>query len=259
MTRSRALAGISWIVLLFLFLPLILILIVSFAEAPNLAFPPKAWSLHWYANIFQTGQFIGGFWLTCIVAFASSAIVLLVAVPGAYALTRGNFAGQGLIEALIMLPIVVPEVVIGISALSLLAAVRLDVPPYSLVGLHCILILPFVYKIVSTSIGELDREIEDAAVMLGASRFHAFFHVTLPLMARGIVVAFIFGFATSFQNFTATLFLVKSQVTLPIAIFNYIRTQSDPTIAALSSALTVLLFLAILLADRFIGVEEIVK
>jgi ABC-type spermidine/putrescine transport system permease subunit II len=95
--------------------------------------------------------------------------------------------------------------------------------------------------------------------MLGASRLRTFMLVTTPLIMRGIIVAFIFGFATSFQNFTATLFLVKSQVTLPIAIFNYIRTQSDPTIAALSSGLTVILFLAIWLADRVVGVEKIVK
>src|SRR5260221_4946438 len=95
--QSRALAGLSWIVLLFLLLPLLLILIVSFSDAPNLAFPPKAWSLRWYANIFHSEQFVDGFWLTCLVALTSSVIVLLVAIPGAYAMTRSGFPGRGLI------------------------------------------------------------------------------------------------------------------------------------------------------------------
>lgn len=256
---SALVSAAGWGVLVFLFVPLVLIFVVSFAAAPNLAFPPKALSLRWYANVFTADGFVSGFGLSCLIAFISSFLMLLIALPGAYALTRLEFRGKSWLEALILAPIIVPEVVIGISALSWLAAHGLDQPPFSIIALHCILILPFVYKMISASLANLNRELEDAAVMLGASRVRALLLVTVPLIARGIVVAFIFGFVTSFQNFTATLFLIKSQVTLPIAIFNYIRTQSDPTIAALSTGLTVMLFLIILAADRIIGVEQIVK
>jgi putative spermidine/putrescine transport system permease protein len=163
------------------------------------------------------------------------------------------------LAGLTLTPVLVPEVVLGLAALNFFVTVGWRNSIVNIVLLHGILMMPFVYRIVEAGFAQLSRNTEDAARVLGATPIKAFTAVVLPHLSKSMFVAFIFGYVTSFQNFTATLFLIKREVTLPIAIFNYIRTETDPSVAAVSTVSTVAIFLAVYCVDRSINLRELGK
>ncbi len=241
------------LVLLFLAFPLVLIAILSFSAAPNFVFPPRALSLDWYLNVFRDDQFAVGFRQSLMIAGVATTIAILVSLPASYAMTRHRFFGRQMLNTLVMAPLIVPEVVIGIAALTWLAAIRLDVPPYSLFFLHALLLLPYAMRVIVASLEGGTARLEEAAITLGASPLRAFILVTIPRLSRAIGAASLFCFVHSFHNLTATIFLVKSKPTLSLAIFGYITTRNDPTVAALSTLLITLTTILVLTGERFFG------
>lgn len=248
---------VSWAVLSFLGLPMALIIVMSFNSVANLVFPPQGLSLKWYANVFHTDQFILGLAQSAYLAVASSALGLVIGTAAAYAIVRFRFYGRNLLNALIMAPLIVPEVVMGIGLLVWISSLRLGVQDEGLVLLHCLIVLPYIVRIIAANLQRIDRNLEDAAMLLGAHPAAAFLRVTLPTIRKGVVAALIFALVISFQNFTATIFLVTTRPTLPLTIFAYIRTESDPTIAALSTMLVALTALIVWLTDRILGLERL--
>jgi putative spermidine/putrescine transport system permease protein len=241
------------LVLLFLGFPLILIAVLSFSAAPNFVFPPRALSLEWYLNVFHNEQFSTGLQQSLMIAGFATTVAILVSLPASYAIARHRFVGRQLLNTLVMAPLIVPEVVIGIAALTWLAAIRLDVPPYSLFFLHALLLLPYAMRVIVASLEGGTARLEEAAITLGASPLRAFVLVTMPRISRAIGAACLFCFVHSFHNLTATIFLIKSKPTLSLAIFGYITTRNDPTIAALSTLLIALTTILVLTGERFFG------
>jgi len=241
------------LVLLFLGFPLVVIAILSFSASPNFVFPPHALSLDWYGNVFRNEQFAIGFQQSLMIATFATTVAILVSLPASYAIARHRFMGRQVLNTLVMAPLIVPEVVIGIAALTWLAAIRLDVPPYSLFFLHALLLLPYAMRVIVASLEGSTARLEEAAITLGASPLRAFLLVTIPRISRAIGAACLFCFVHSFHNLTATIFLVKSKPTLSLAIFGYITTRNDPTIAALSTLLIALTTILVLTGERFFG------
>ena len=156
-----------------------------------------------------------------------------------------------------MSPLIIPEVVIGIGLLVLFSASVGGVGTGSLVALHSLIVLPYVVRVISANLMTADANLEDAALLLGASRMHAFIAITLPTIGKGIATAILFCLTISTHNFTATLFLITTTPTLPIAVYGYIlATEGDPTIAALSTIVTVLAVLLVWGIDRTLGVRR---
>jgi putative spermidine/putrescine transport system permease protein len=238
---------------LFLGFPLAVIVILSFNGAPDLAFPPKSFALDWYLSVFRSESLAVGFWQSLMIASIATATAVLVSIPASYAMARRRFLGRQLVINLAMAPLIVPEVVIGLGTLSWLIALKLNVPPYSLFYLHTILLLPYALRLMVASLEGSSGHLEEAAIMLGAGPLRAFLLVILPQMVRAIGAAALFCFICSFHNLTATIFLVKSKPTLSLAIFGYITTRNDPTIAALSTLLMAVSSMLVLVGDRFFG------
>ena len=120
-----------------------------------------------------------------------------------------------------------------------------------------IIVLPYMVRLIVANLQRADPNLEDAAVLLGASRLLAVVLVTLPTIAKGIAAALLFAFVISFHNFTATFFLITDRPNLPAAILQYIRTENDPTIAALSTLTITSVALIVWLADRWLGIERV--
>lgn len=252
-----ALRTVVYSVLVFLALPLVLITVLSFNSTSSFTFPPDGFSLHWYANVFTVRSFGRGLVFSAYLAGASATVGLIVATTASIAITRYHFWGRNFINAVVMAPLVVPEVVMGLAILIWIQAVVWLRGEPAIYLLHSIVVLPYMIRIIVANLQRSDPDLEEAAMLLGAPPHKAFLRITLPLMGKGVAAALIFALVMSFHNFTATFFLIGGRPTLPVAIFQYIRTETDPTIAALSTMLMLSAGLIVWATDRLLGLERI--
>lgn len=249
------------LVLLYVLLlgPYLIIFVAAFGAESTLAFPPSGFSLRWFANVFQTSQFVESFWLSLQLGLLSTFIALLLGIPIAYALVRFRFPGRGVVETIFSAPILVPGLVIGFAMLRYFVLVGdLNIFTGLLIG-HIAILFPYSVRVVSSSLRNLDPAIEEAAVSLGAGRLRAFLLVVLPNIRSGIGAAFILAFIVSFNNVPVSLFLTGPGVTtLPISMLVYMEYYFDPTIAALSTLLIIFTIVLVQGAERALGLSKFV-
>ncbi|QIE26632.1 Inner membrane ABC transporter permease protein YdcV (plasmid) [Caballeronia sp. SBC1] len=260
----KAAAGLS---LLYILTPLIFVTWLSFCREEIPSFPPHGYSLRWYAEIANNQQFIDGFLLSLQVGVIATAIGLAVGIPAALCIAHFRFAGRGFLNNLLLFPLVVPGVVLGtafyVFHVQIEIATNGNVPILgSLAGLvngHILLVIPWTVRLVTATLANFDRTLEEAAQNLGADRWTTFRRVTLPSILPGIVAAAMFGFVSSFSNLEISLFLVgPGRTTLPIAILQYLEWKIDPTIAAVSVLQMLVVGAALLITDRFVKLSRVV-
>ena len=156
-----------------------------------------------------------------------------------------------------MSPLVVPQVVIGMSFLTLFSMIHLYQSIPSLLALHIVLTLPYTLRVFIANLSRSPLSLEEAAMVLGAGKYRAFVETTLPMIKPGIAAASIFSFVTSFDNITASQFLIWDRTTLPIEIYAYITKENDPTVTAVSSLLVLMTVGLVLLLERWVGLESV--
>ena len=245
------LAGFAGLVYLFLQLPLLIVFPISFSSAQYLQFPPPGWSLQWYERYLNSPNWLTPTWLSLRVAMATTALSLLLGVPLAFGLTRARFWGRDAIEKLSMAPIIVPTIVLSIALYGLFAKLKLIGAWYGIAIAHTLLALPFVVALVVAGLRDFDSNQELAALGLGASRWRAVWHVTLPQIRPSLVSAAFLAFISSFDELVVAMFLGGANMTLPKKMFDNIRMEIDPTIAAISALQIVLVSELLALAARF--------
>lgn len=258
--QHRGLAVFTGLVFLFLLGPLIIIMATSFGEGSVLKFPPEGFSLKWYRNIFDVEMFLSTFKVTIIVALAGNLIALLLGVPAAYALSRYQFKGKGLLNAIFISPILIPGVVLGFTMLKYLV-VKFELPVYTslLIG-HIVLMLPFIIRVIASSLANFDYSVEEASMSLGASRLQTFFTVVLPNIRSGLIAGVLLAFLESFNNVDISVFMTGPGVsTLPIQMLTYVENYFDPTIAAISVLLMVITALLMFSIERLMGLSSFTK
>jgi len=253
------LQALTFGVLLFMALPNLIVLAISFNREATLAFPPTGLSFEWYLNVFRTPSFAVGLQQSVLLAAVASAVSLVLGIPAALAIVRFRFFGRQAVNVFVMAPLFVPEVVMGIAMLLWANAVATISNTTTLVILHCLIVLPYVVRLVVANLQGMDPNLENAAMLLGARPLQAFLQITVPLIGKGLLGATVFAIVMSFHNFTATMFLIGSRPTLPVAAYQYIRTENDPTVAALSTLMMLAGILAVYLMERWIGLERLVR
>ncbi|MAU12808.1 MAG: spermidine/putrescine ABC transporter ATP-binding protein [Anaerolineaceae bacterium] len=247
------------IVYFFLLGPFLIIFAASFGAESTLSFPPRGFSLDWFANIFANDNFIRSFWTSLQLGLLSTFLSLLFGVPVAYALTHFDFKGAGLVETLFSLPILVPGLVIGLAMLNFFVLFGKFDMMMGLMAGHTAILFPYSVRVVSVALRNLDPAVEEAAVNLGANRLRTFLLIVLPNIRAGIAAAFILGFITSFNNVPVSVYLSAPGVnTLPIAMLSYMEYYFDPTIAALSTLLILFSLLLVQAAERVLGLSQFV-
>lgn len=251
--------------LAYILTPLFFVTWLSFFAQEIPSFPPEGYSLKWYAAVPGNDRFISGFLLSLQIAVTATLIGLAIGVPAALCLTRYRFRGREGLNSLLLLPLVVPGIVLGMSlyVFHVETEIHTGIPVLgSLGGLvagHVLVVIPWTVRLVTASLSGLDRSIEEAAQSLGADRLTTFRRVTLPAILPGIVAAALFGFVSSFGNLEMSLFLVgPGRTTLPIAILQYLEWKIDPTIAAVSVLQIALIGAAMLITDRFVNISRVV-
>ncbi|MGQ7848194.1 ABC transporter permease [Granulosicoccus sp. 3-233] len=247
------------LIMLFLIGPFFIIVAAGLSAGESLAFPPQGLSFRWVVKVFQIDSFRESFALSMALAVFGTLAALILGVPIAYALSRYKLPLGETLRTIVSAPIIVPGIIVGLALLRYLV-VPLDVEVVTaLFAAHTALILPYAVRVVSASLNNLRSDIEEAAVLLGASRLGAFFRVVLPNIRSGILAAFILGFVTSFNQVPVSLFLSGPGVrTLPIDMISYLETTYDPSVAALAALLAFLSIAIVFLAERFLGFSRYV-
>jgi len=224
------------LVIVLVLLPIVFVFVYAFSSVSFAAFPPPGFSVRWFVKLFQQTDLIQAAINSLIVASITTALSLVLGTMAAVALVRYRFRGREMLRAAFLSPLVVPRIAFGIGMLVYVVLLRRFGSLDSIVLAHLMLTLPFTISIMSASLVNADRSVEEAAMDLGASAIGAFWRATLPQLRTGLAVSSFFAFIISWDQVESTLFLVKpDNVTLPVAMFFYVLRQYDPVIAALSA------------------------
>jgi putative spermidine/putrescine transport system permease protein len=238
----------------FMLSPLVFVLFISFSTDSFIVFPPSGLGLRWYAALAGNQRMLQALAISFSVATQVTAITLLVSIPAAYALTRGQFKGRDLAMGLVTSPLILPTVVIGLGVLIAFNPLGLVATLPGVLLAHHILTIPFCVRILATSIATIPPDVEEAAAMLGATPLRTFLRVTLPLMTPGLISAGVLTFLLSFDEAVITLFISGPRLhTLPVEVFSYVERRADPLVAALSVVLVAASILAVLAVERLMG------
>ncbi|MDA9441460.1 ABC transporter permease [Bradyrhizobium sp. CCBAU 51745] len=242
MSVLRPLANlIVMLILIFIALPIVVVCTVSFSSATYLTFPPPAFGLRWYRAYFGNADWLDATWLSVWVAVAVVMLSTSLGTLAAIGIARLPRAIRVLATGLILSPLVVPVIVIAIGVYYAFARYGLVGSPVAIVLAHTCLAVPFVVTSVSASLAGIDPKLEQAAMSLGATPAGTFWQVTLPLVRPGVLVGMLFAFITSFDETVVALFLSGSDaVTLPRRMWDDLRFQIDPTIAAVSTLIVLI-------------------
>ncbi|WP_434659442.1 ABC transporter permease [Paenibacillus polymyxa] len=258
--KHYGLGFFSLLVFIFLLGPLLIISVTSFEPGTILKFPPQGFSLRWYENIFEVDLFMSTFKTSIVVSLLGNILALLIGMPAAYALSRFSFRGKDALNALFLSPLLIPGIVLGFTLLRYLIIVY-HLPVYAglLIG-HTVIMLPFIIRVIASSLSNFDFAIEEAALSLGAGRLETFFKVVLPNIRSGIIAAILIAFLESFNNVDISVFMTGPGFsTLPIQMLTYVENYFDPTIAAISVMLMILTGILMFLIERLMGLSYFTK
>lgn len=241
--------GLLWfsalLVLLFLAVPVLFIIPVSFTEERFLSWPPSGFSWHWYDSVLSSPVWIQAIARSFLIAVAAGSLGMLLGVPAAFFIVRRARFKAALIGVMVS-PIIMPNIIIAVALFYLYARIGLVGTNLGLVLGHTVLAVPYVVVTVTALLRNYDTRLDHAAYTLGANKLRTFLHVTLPLMRSGLIAAFMFAFVISFDELTIALFVTGGMATtLPKKMWDDALLQVSPTLAA--AATMVLVFLAIVI------------
>jgi putative spermidine/putrescine transport system permease protein len=249
-----ALASFGLLTLLYLVFPSLLVIVVSFNAGEFLTFPPDGWSLRWYRSFFEGTEWTPTALLSVRIGVLCMITALALGTAAAFAISRWpSPAVRRTLYALMLAPMIVPPVITAIGAFSVLARWGMVGTVIAIVLEHACIGLTFVVVVVSGTLASFDLRLEQAAASLGAGHLRTFLRVTLPIIAPGVIAAGLFAFISSFDEVVLTSFIAGNETrTLPLKMWEDIRNQVDPTIAAVSSLLILLPILALPLLGRHV-------
>jgi putative spermidine/putrescine transport system permease protein len=241
------LTGFTALVAVFLLLPILFIIALSFGSSQWLVFPPPHWTTHWYRELFSDPRWLESALTSAEIAVLVMIFSVVIGLIASFGLTRGRFVGREALRALFLTPMILPVVVFAVAIYALFLRIGLSGTLTGFVIAHLIIALPFSIISICSALEGFDRSIEDAAVLCGAHPFEAKLRVTLPAIRHGLFAAAIFSFLVSWDEVVVAIFMASPTLqTLPVRIWTTLRQDLTPVIAAASSllvGLTVVLML----------------
>lgn len=236
-----AIGAVAYAVTVFLLLPTLVIMPMSVGPERYLRFPPNGFSLRWYAEYFGDADWINATLFSLEIGVVTTLTATVVGTMLALALVRGRLPGKGLVELLVIGPVIVPHIALAVAMFLVFEQLRLTGTLIGFAMAHTILALPFVVFTVLAALYRFDADLERAALSCGAGPIRTFRHVTLPLIAPGVVSAALFAFIISFDEAVVSFFISNlDRKTLPRKMFEDIDYNVSPTLAAVATMLTLL-------------------
>ena len=216
-----------------LYLPLLIMVFYSF-NAGKITARWDGFSLKWYRQLLDDRAMFEALGNSLILAFTSSAAAGVIGTLGAYGFSRVRLRSQGLLEALILLPVMTPEIILGVVFLAFFSLLGLPFGMTTLILSHTAFCIPYVYTMVRSRLAGMDQSLLEAAKDLGAGSVRAFFDITLPMLMPAILSGMILSFAMSFDDVIISIFVTGVRVnTLPIKIYTQLKTGVSPETNAL--------------------------
>jgi spermidine/putrescine transport system permease protein len=238
------------VVYLFLHIPILVLMIFSF-NSSKFSVEWTGFTWQWYARLLERPDIINGLKASVIVGLAATVLSAVFGTLIALALARHKFRGRTILEAFLYVPLVTPEIVVGISLLILFVLIGLPLGILTITIAHVAFCISFVVVVVLARLQGLDQNLEEAAMTLGADEFTTFFKITLPQIWPGVLSGALLAFTMSFDDFVITSFVSGTgSSTLPIVVYGMVRKNIEPSINAISTIILVLTAILIYLSDR---------
>lgn len=238
---KKGLGGVfCMLVYLFLFLPIVVIVVNSFnatTSKPYLSW--KGFTFDWYTKIWENSSLLDAFGNTIIIAAVSTILATVIGTLGAVGMYKYKFRGKGIIDGLLYIPVVIPEIVLGISLLTIFTNVNIPRGMLTLILAHVSFSVPYVIFNVRARLSGYDNSIEEASLDLGANRITTFFEVTLPVLAPGIAGGALLAFTLSIDDVIISYFVNGQTKTYPLKVMESIKSGVAPDVNALSTLILV--------------------
>lgn len=248
------------IVYAYLLIPLFIVIGISFSSSYLMLFPPKGLSLRWFKYILVQKEFIQAFYVSAVVAFFASLLALILGILVSLAIVRYNFRWKTAIENIFMMPIILPTVITGVALLQFYSIIGYQDFWMRLILGHIIVTIPYTIRSISASLYGFNRRLEEASLIMGANHLKTFKNILLPLIKPGIIAGALLAFIISFDNVTVSFFLIGAKtVTLPVRIMLYLEWNTNPSMAAISTILIVLTVITILIAEKIVGLANVMR
>ena len=239
------------LVFIFLFLPIVVLIIFSFNTSRlNIVF--EGFTLNWYKELINNKVLLEALGNTILVAVTSTLVSTIVGTISAYGLKKYNFIGKKIINELLYIPVIIPEIVLGISLLCIYSFMKLELGMFSLILSHIAFSIPFVIINVNSAIEAMNPNIEEAAADLGASKFKIFSKVVLPCLMPGIMSGAGLAFTLSLDDVVISYFTAgPDSNTLPLQIFSMIKSGVTPDVNALITVMLLMIFIGLFISMSF--------
>jgi putative spermidine/putrescine transport system permease protein len=245
---------------MFMVAPLITVVLVSLTSKGYVSMPSDGLSLRWYKAIADAPDFIAAFWRSVSVATMAATIATALALPAGLAIAWNRFWARDALMSLLLSPLMIPNVVLGISLLKFFTQLSVPSSLATLVLAHSLIVLPYALRLVVASAAGFDRSMNQAALSLGASGWTAFRRVELPLIISGVAGGWLISFISSFDELTMSIFVSSASTqTLPVRMYNYISNTIDPLLASVSTVLIVITLVMMILLDRLFGLDRVLS
>ncbi|WP_457090355.1 ABC transporter permease [Microvirga sp. P5_D2] len=252
------LIAVVWAGFIFLTLPLIIIVAVSFTETEYLSFPPVGFTLRWYEQFLADTSYLESIGLSASIAVVSTAIATLIGIPAALVIARSTLPGRKLVSTIFLSPLILPTIVVGAALLQYASALGFARSYLALLVGHVVIIVPYILRTVLASLERFDQSLEEASQDLGGNGVSTFFLVTLPIIKPGIVAGALFALIISWINVELSIFnSTASLMPLPVKLFNYVQYAVDPMMAAISAATIYVAIVAVIVLDIFVGIDRV--
>ncbi len=235
-------------VYLFMFLPIVVVVVLSFNSSQFGSFPMEGISFRWFVRLWENDAIVRAFRISLILGLLTAITSTVIGILAAMALVRYRFPGKQAVTTFLIAPLLIPEVVLAVALLLFLRWLQLPKSFVLLMLGHVIFTLPFVILVVQARLVTIKPEYEEAALSLGANPVQTFFSVTLPLLMPAVLAGMLFAFTMSFDDITGTMFWKPGGVeTVPTQIFAMLRHSISPEINALGTVMiAITVFLPVL-------------
>lgn len=246
----RLLTAYATLVYAFLYFPIVVLILYSFNGSGVGGFPPHKWTLSWYHALFADGDLWTSVFNSLIVAVCAVAISLGLGLPAALALDRAQFPGKAAFRRLVLLPLILPGIITGLSLLMLFAAVNMSLSLVTITLGHGTALISVAATEIFAGLQKLDRSQEEASLDLGANHFRTFWRITLPNLRVPIIAAALLIFTLSLDEIAVSFFLIGRENTLPLEIWSRLRQGITPEINAISTLILMFSIATILIWYR---------
>lgn len=242
--------GITFLVYLFMYLPILTIAVFSFSQGRVLSLPIQGWTLDWYAEALLDRRLQIGLFNSLRVAIASCSIAAILGTLAALAVQRYQFFGRSAFRSVVILPIILPGIITGVAMLSFFSSLDVPLGLFTVIIGHATFGFPVVFNTVAARISRLPRNLEEAAADLGSPPWYAFWKVVFPSIRSALLAGTLLAFTLSFDEIIVTIFLTGQDNTLPMEIWARLRFGMTPEINATVTLILLMSVGLVLLSQR---------